>query len=90
MGAAAAMRLTQLHGEPNQRSPGQPTARDGTEVPALPWPDQTPHNADRSPGNGAVLWCVHRDASCGRLPVTHLMIWVDRQERYLSRPASPA
>ena len=29
---------------------------------------QTPHNGDRSRGSGAVIWCVHRDASCRRLP----------------------
>jgi hypothetical protein len=50
MSAAAAMRLTQLHGEPKSTLVGPAHARDGTEVPVLPWPDQTPHNADRSRG----------------------------------------
>jgi hypothetical protein len=68
MSAAAAMRLTQLHGEPKSTLVGPAHARDGTEVPVLPWPDQTPHNGDRSRASGAVLWCVHRDASCRRLP----------------------
>ena len=47
---------------------GKAHASDGTAVPVLPWPDQTPHNGDRSRGSGAVIWCVHRDASCRRLP----------------------
>jgi hypothetical protein len=46
MSAAAAMRLTQLHGEPKSTLVGPAHARDGTEVPVLPWPDQTPHNGD--------------------------------------------
>ncbi len=68
MNAAAAMRLTQLHGEPKSTLVGSAHARDGTEVPVLPWPDQTPHNGDRSRGSGAVIWCVRRDASFRRLP----------------------
>jgi hypothetical protein len=35
---------------------------------AAAMPAQTPHNGDRSRGSGAVIWCVHRDASCRRLP----------------------
>ena len=37
MSAAAAMRLTQLHGEPKSTLAGPAHARDGTEVPVLPW-----------------------------------------------------
>jgi hypothetical protein len=36
MNAAAAMRLTQLHGEPKSTLVGPAHARDGTEVPVLP------------------------------------------------------
>ena len=37
MRAAATMRLTQLHGEPESTLAG-PARRDGTEVPVLLWP----------------------------------------------------
>ena len=36
MSAAAAMRLTQLRGEPKSTLVGPARARDGTEVPVLP------------------------------------------------------
>ena len=38
MSAAAAMRPTQLHGEPKSTLAGPAHARDGTEVPVRPWP----------------------------------------------------
>lgn len=53
---------------------GKAHVRGGAEVPGLPWPDQTTHNGDRSRGSGGVLWCVHRDASCRRLP-GHIPQW---------------
>jgi hypothetical protein len=60
MSAAAVMRLTQLHGEPKSTLAGPAHAVDGMEVQVLPWPDQTPHNGDRSRGNGVVIWCAER------------------------------
>ena len=37
-------------------------ARNGTEVAVLPWRHRASHEGLQ--GRGAVIWCVHRDASC--------------------------
>ena len=37
-------------------------ARNGTEMPTLPWQHRASHKGLQ--GSGAVIWCVHRDASC--------------------------
>jgi hypothetical protein len=62
MSAAAAMRLTQVHGEPKSTLVGPAHARDGTGVPVLQWPDQTPHNGDIPRG-----WCCYLVRASGCL-----------------------
>ncbi|MGZ6387216.1 MAG: hypothetical protein ACXWOL_17540 [Ktedonobacteraceae bacterium] len=37
-------------------------ARNGTEVAVFPWQHRASHEGLQ--GRGAVIWCVHRDASC--------------------------
>src|SRR5579859_5196074 len=41
---------------------GKAHARDGTEVAVLPWSHRASHEGLQT--SGAVIWCVHRDASC--------------------------
>jgi hypothetical protein len=70
MSAAAATRLTPLHGEPRSTLAGLACARDGTEVPVLPWPGQTAPGTDRTSdlSTESVIWLHNRTANvtfCG-------------------------
>ncbi|HYB00900.1 MAG TPA: hypothetical protein VED37_11835, partial [Ktedonobacteraceae bacterium] len=61
-------------------------ARNGTEVAVLPGQHRASHEGLQ--GRGAVIWCVHRDASCHllcRLSGTYrsdIIFMADRQERH--------
>lgn len=61
-------------------------ARNGTEVAVLPWQHRASHKGLQ--GRGAVIWCVHRIASCHlrcRLSSTYQsdsIFMADRQERH--------
>jgi hypothetical protein len=66
MSAAAATRLTLIRGAPESTLAGPAHARDGTEVPVLPWPDQTPHDGDRQIATEwAVSWRTDRRSEYG-------------------------
>ena len=61
-------------------------ARNGTEVAVLPWRHRASHEGLQ--GCGAIIWCVHRDASCqlrcrlSGIYQSDIIGMADRQERH--------